>query len=779
LEKEELLTILREGAEIWNQWKSENHKLYPDLSSAFLSGANLSGADLSGANLNNADLGGANLNNADLSGANLSEANLSGTHFEGANLSWAILNRANLSGALLNRACLSGAHLLNANLNKANLPMADFRGAVLVEADLNGANLKMANLSGAILIKAHLSWADLSLVNLKRANLNKANLNGANLNRAILIEADLSYADLSHAVMVKSNLKNAKLTNCRIYGISPWDVKFSDNTEQQDLIITQQGQPTITVDNLEVAQFIYLLLHNEKIMSVIDSTGQKLVLILGRFTEERKVVLDAIRGKLRELGFVPMFFELEKPTQRDFTETIKTLARLSRFIIADITNPKSSPLELKAVVPDYMIPFVPICDENEEPFSVFQDLQNEYEWALKVLEYHSSDHLIEVMEDAIVNPAIEKAEQLKLKKESDLRGNAENKVIIENLKITSLASSEEGETYKQLAQIYEKRKDFSLALDNYRKVLELDPHDQDSLFFVGSRSYQEGQYDESIKCLESLLLSDADNITARIVLSLAYICMGSYDQAITTLSSLPTNNLAVSDTDSTNLSRAYYLIGACRLREGNLFDAKNYLINSLRFRKTDAAVKALAELYSIEGNQAFSSKLYENAKNFFEQALDLEAGSDSLRNKLQQVQKRLRLKRKTKVSALILVIGCIVILSVGYFDFNSGEGNKHVTLNKKEGSKLITVNKREGSKIITVKRDVYLRQGPDAKTPQVGTLTTNTSVVLIGSGTDYKGGIWNNVRVESGPLQGKVGYVKKFYLNGERTATPSPIQDIH
>jgi hypothetical protein len=35
------------------------------------------------------------------------------------------------------------------------------------------------------------------------------------------------------------------------------------------------------------------------------------------------------------------------------------------FVIADVTNPKSSPLELQAVVPDYQIPFVPIIQEPE------------------------------------------------------------------------------------------------------------------------------------------------------------------------------------------------------------------------------------------------------------------------------------------------------------------------------------------------------------------------------------------------------------------------------
>lgn len=214
---------------------------------------------------------------------------------------------------------------------------------------------------------------------------------------------------------------NAKVTNCRIYGISAWDVYFNENTEQQDLIITPDFQSQITVDNLEVAQFIYLLLHNEKIRNVLDTIGKKGVLILGRFLKERKVVLDAIRKKLRELGFVPMLFDFERPTQRDFTETIKTLAGLSRFIIADITNPKSSPLELQATVPDYMIPFVPICDENEEPFSMFRDLQNKYPWVLDVLEYDSSDNLIEVMEDAVVKPALKKAEQLELKKAEAIR----------------------------------------------------------------------------------------------------------------------------------------------------------------------------------------------------------------------------------------------------------------------------------------------------------------------------------------------------------------------
>jgi hypothetical protein len=133
--------------------------------------------------------------------------------------------------------------------------------------------------------------------------------------------------------------------------------------EQKDLIITPQWQPSITIDNIKVAQFVYLILNNKKIRDVINTLTSKTVLILGRFTPERKVILDALRDKLREYDLLPIVFDFDRPTDQDFTETIKTLAGPSYFVIADVTNPKSSPLELQATVPDYQIPFVPIIQE--------------------------------------------------------------------------------------------------------------------------------------------------------------------------------------------------------------------------------------------------------------------------------------------------------------------------------------------------------------------------------------------------------------------------------
>jgi hypothetical protein len=296
------------------------------------------------------------------------------------------LSRVNLDGADLSGADLSGANLMEASLYEANLSGADLSGARLVETNLITANLSGVNLRGAQLGGAHLM----------RANLSGANLSGA---------------DLQCSALVDANLTNADITGCYVWGVSAWGVKL-EGTKQQNLGITRYDEQSVAVDNIEVAQFIYLLLNNEKIRDVIDTIGKKGVLLLGRFTEGRMQILERLREKLRSLGFVPMVFNFDKPETKDFTETVRLLANLSRFVIVDITNPRSTPLELQATVPDYMVPFVPILEKGQDPFAMFVDL-NKYDWVLKpIIAYSSVDRLIEVFEEEIVRPAEAKFDEL-------------------------------------------------------------------------------------------------------------------------------------------------------------------------------------------------------------------------------------------------------------------------------------------------------------------------------------------------------------------------------
>ena len=155
---EEHLALLRQGVDVWNEWR-QNHNNYEIL-------ADLTGANLSGMSITRADLGRANLNGANLIGANLTEVNLR----------MANLSEANLAGANVTRADLRMANLRMANLSEANLAEADITGAYL-----SFANLRMAHLNGANLREANLKMTYLGGANLTEADLRMANLNGANL----------------------------------------------------------------------------------------------------------------------------------------------------------------------------------------------------------------------------------------------------------------------------------------------------------------------------------------------------------------------------------------------------------------------------------------------------------------------------------------------------------------------------------------------------------------------------------------------------------------------
>ena len=411
------LALLKAGVEGWNRWREKEPKANIDLRGADLRGAQLGQANLFEAVLNYADLGQANLSEARLRGAELIDANLRAASFFKADLREAELLGADLFGANLNEADLSGAGLSNADLRIAHLSEADLSVADFIDANLFEADLGLANLSNAKLIRANLGRAILIRANLTRADLREAdlreaNLSGANLSEANLSETQLSEADLSNSHLVGANINNARISKSNVYGVNIWDLE-GEFKEQRDLVITPNDHSPITVDNIKVAQFVYLILNNKEIRDVINTLTSKTVLILGRFTPERKAILDALRDKLREHDLLPIIFDFDRPIDKDFTETIKTLAGLCYFVIADVTNPKSSPLELQATVPDYQIPFVPIIQEGEQPFAMMVDLHKKYNWVLEPRSYDSIDTLMKALKPGIIDPAMKMQAELR------------------------------------------------------------------------------------------------------------------------------------------------------------------------------------------------------------------------------------------------------------------------------------------------------------------------------------------------------------------------------
>ncbi|HEV2124346.1 MAG TPA: pentapeptide repeat-containing protein, partial [Chloroflexota bacterium] len=181
---------------------------------------------------------------------------------------------------------------------------------------------------------------------------------------------------------------------------------------QHDLVITEPGSPAVVIDNLEVAQFVYLLMANARIRDVVDTVTSKLVLLLGRFTDERKAVLDHLRGLARSAGLVPVLFDFEGPAARNTTETVRLLAHLARFVIADLTDGTSVPYELANFIPHVRVPVVPIIAAGKSAFSMFHDLYV-HDWLLPLMEYRDLDDVAGRVFPNAVAAADVKLEQLR------------------------------------------------------------------------------------------------------------------------------------------------------------------------------------------------------------------------------------------------------------------------------------------------------------------------------------------------------------------------------
>jgi uncharacterized protein YjbI with pentapeptide repeats len=168
--------------------------------------------------------------------------------------------------------------------------------------DLSGANLQGARLTNAT--GCLLANADLRGANLEQASLNRADLSGAILDGADLTGASLYLCDLSLARLIETIVTHCILDSVTVYGISAWGL-IGEPASQKNLRISSPGEAWLSADRIDVAQFLYLLVRNSKLRDVISVLCSKSVLILGRFSEPRKEVLNALADRVRARDMLP------------------------------------------------------------------------------------------------------------------------------------------------------------------------------------------------------------------------------------------------------------------------------------------------------------------------------------------------------------------------------------------------------------------------------------------------------------------------------------------
>jgi len=145
---------------------------------------------------------------------------------------------------------------------------------------------------------------------------------------------------------------------------------------------------------------------------VITTSTTKVVLILGRFTPGRKAVLDALRNSLHTKDYVPIIFDFDKPASKDTQETITTLARLARFVIADLTEARSIPQEFVSIVEALpSLAIQPLLQRDSEPWGMYDHIQR-YPWVLPIQRYTDLADLLATLEARVIDPAERKAQEL-------------------------------------------------------------------------------------------------------------------------------------------------------------------------------------------------------------------------------------------------------------------------------------------------------------------------------------------------------------------------------
>ena len=313
---------------------------------------------------------------------------------------------ANLRSAELSSVYAEKANLSGASCGGATLSHSDFRGAICLDQTyLAHANLREANFARARMIEATLSQADLT----------KTCFDGA----------DLTGASLSDAILDETSFLGTKLQGAHVLGTFIRRVKTDDKTDQRglfvDVHVAWERRPGEMIkfteaNDIRVAQFHNIVDEPGSVGKLLAATTKRVVLILGRFLPRRKRVLDRLAKALGERGKIAVIFDFPSPNDREVSDTVRFIAGMSEFIVVDLTDASSVPLELQATIPELMIPVLPIIQSGHDVFSMFSDLQRRYFWIQPTVSYKDADQLVKYVDDAIVARAESIAKQIRTRR---------------------------------------------------------------------------------------------------------------------------------------------------------------------------------------------------------------------------------------------------------------------------------------------------------------------------------------------------------------------------
>ncbi|HKB13115.1 MAG TPA: pentapeptide repeat-containing protein [Vicinamibacterales bacterium] len=289
------------------------------------------------------------------------EASFCGADFRGASFEFADLVDSYCIGSDFREALFVHGTLSEVDFSRSNLRHAQFHSCTALDADFSGADLR---------------GAEISFSNVSASSFTAAKLQGASL---------------AGTQIVDCSFDGANLTGARVFGVTPWNVDLAGAT-QRDLVITPAGAARVTVDDLELAQFVHLMLDNRNLRRMIDTMTARAALVVGAFGTVRADRLAVLQQAIRARGCVPLTIDVTRQVGPDLVSQTTLLARLARFVVADFTAAPQIVQLLEAFVPEVAAPVLTLDSSAARKRVTYADGWK-YAWYLGTTPYRDTKQL--------------------------------------------------------------------------------------------------------------------------------------------------------------------------------------------------------------------------------------------------------------------------------------------------------------------------------------------------------------------------------------------------
>ncbi|MBW1298118.1 pentapeptide repeat-containing protein [Aquimarina litoralis] len=310
-----------------------------------------------------------------------------------------------ISSIRLNQLKIVNAAFENVDTSKVDFYATKFINCIFKDCWFEETSFESTTFENCKLIGGGFSELDFKSVD--RNNIltfKTCNFNKSTFCKSTKIES----VDFEGSSFVKTTFSACNLSNSKFYGTNVWDITIDNTTKQNNLIIHDtRGLLTnrIIVCDIEVAHIINLLCSNDKFSNLTSESQSKFILILGRFGVNKEN-LEKLKDKIiQDTNYSPIVFDWNNDKSNlDFIETIVFLSGFAKFIVADISNPKSVPAELQAILSNIMLPVFPIMHESDSEYAVFTSIKK-YQWVYNLIVYDNFEKIIDKFEKAILYPA--------------------------------------------------------------------------------------------------------------------------------------------------------------------------------------------------------------------------------------------------------------------------------------------------------------------------------------------------------------------------------------